>query len=70
MEKKQQKEINHAQKIADKFGEILEAEHATNYSAILASCAIIASATKDFRKNIDDFLFVGTLLSIIDNMVE
>lgn len=70
MKKKQINEIEHAKKIADKFGDILEAEHATNYSAVLSSCAIIASATKEHRKIADDLLFTETLLSIIDSMLE
>lgn len=52
MELEQQKEINQAQKIADKFCEILEAEHATNYTAVLAAHAIIAMVTKKIVKKI------------------
>ena len=69
MKKNQLNEIEQARKIADKFGDILEAEHATNYSAVLAACAIITNATNGFRIA-DDRHFFEMILTTINENVE
>ena len=68
MKKNQLDEIEQAKKISNKFGDILEAEHATNYFAILAACVIITNATKGFRIADDKHFFEMILKTINENV--